>query len=99
MYTRKELEEAIEEVQSAPHSVVNCEKLAALYTVLDHLDPLKQKPESTIDSYGESDFLKNVSGKPAKETWLLIDELVEAISVLNPKLLSNFYIKLNEIRG
>lgn len=106
MFTKAELIDAIDELEKGKHSIQNCERLAAIYTVLDHLyEPSystgysgDSKPEEDlIGLYGKSDFLKTVAGKPRKETWLLIDELVEAISVLNPRLQSNFLDKLRAL--
>lgn len=107
MYTEVELLDAINELNDGKHTIQNCEKLAAIYTVLDHLYGEKpimdvkysndNKIESEIGLYGNSDFLKLVSGKPSRDVWLLIDELIEAISVLNPRLTNNFLDKLEEL--
>ena len=109
MFTEAELIDAIDQIEQGKHSIQNCERLAAIYTVLDHLYG-KEKPimvdtgysndskiETEIGYYGESEFLKNVVGKPAKEAWLLMDELVEALYVLNPRLINNFFEKLNNL--
>ena len=106
MYTQVELLDAINELNDGKHTIQNCEKLAAIYTVLDHLYQREEIPmgysndnriESEIGSYGSSDFLKLVSGKPSREVWLLIDELVDALMVLNPRLINNFLDKLEEL--
>ena len=109
MFTKAELLDAINELCDGKHSIQNCEKLAAVYIVLDHLyGEEKQmqeisgysndnKTESSIGLYGESNFLKAIAGKSAKEVWLLMDELVEASQVLNPRLMSNFFEKLNNL--
>lgn len=111
MFTKAELVDAINEIATGKHSIQNCERLAAIYTVLDHLydEPTVEKPdfgysydnkvevETTIGNYGNSDFLRMVSGKPARDVWRLINELVEAIGVFNPRLMDNFIDKLNEI--
>lgn len=110
MFTQAELIDAINELESGRHSIQNCERLAAIYTVLDHL--YTPKPDINFDGgysgnnmveaevglYGKSEFLKAIAGKPARDVWLLIDELIEALSILNPKLLSNFLDKLNDLR-
>ena len=106
MFTQAELQDAINQLLSGNNSIQNCEKLAAIYTVLDHIEGPKKldygysydnkvEAETTIGNYGNSEFLKLVSGKPIKEVWHLLDELVDAISVLNPRLLNNFLDKLN----
>jgi len=106
MFTEAELIDAIEQIENGKHSIQNCERLAAIYTVLDHLYG-EQKPmievshdnkvESEVGLYGKTDFLKTVAGKSAKDAWLLMDELVEALFVLNPRLANNFFEKLNNL--
>ena len=106
MFTEAELIDAIEQIENGKHSIQNCERLAAIYTVLDHLYG-EQKPmievshdnkvESKVGLYGKTDFLKTVAGKSAKDAWLLMDELVEALFVLNPRLANNFFEKLNNL--
>lgn len=106
MFTQAELEDAVNELLDGKHSIQNCERLAAIYTVLDHLykeeKPMIQashdnKTESEIGRYGNSKFLKTIAGKPSKDAWIIMDELVEAVTVLNPRLTANFYEKLNTI--
>ena len=99
MFTRAELVDAIEELNSGKHSIQNCEKLASVYTILDHLYPTADTGYSrdaapVVGLYGKSDFLKIVSEKRPDEIWPLMDELVEAISVLNPRLYNSFMAKL-----
>lgn len=109
MFTEAELLDAIDQITSGKHSIQNCERLAAIYTVLDHLYGSNKVPEmdigysndnkieTEVGFYGDSDFLKTVAGKSAREAWMLMDELVEALIVLNPRLINNFFEKLNNI--
>lgn len=107
MFTQAELVDAIDQINNGKHSIQNCEKLAAIYTVLDHLygeeKPMimgysnDNKVESTIGLYGDSQFLTMIAGKSAKEMWLLMDELVEAVSVYNPRLMNSFYNKISTL--
>ncbi len=111
MFTRAELIDAINEIEDGKHSIQNCERLAAIYTVLDHLyedvpinnDSFREgysmdnNVESEIGLYGKSEFLNIIAGKSSKEVWLLIDELIEALNVLNPRLSSNFLDKLRAL--
>lgn len=98
MFTHAELIDAIDELNSGKHTIQNCEKLAAVYTILDHQYPVdtgySRDSAPTVGLYGKSDFLRIVSEKRPDEIWPLIDELVEAISVLNPKLYRSFMSKL-----
>lgn len=100
MYTQNELLAAIDEMHEAKHTVTNCEKLAAMYTVLDHLTnidsgysadskPLKENLVAVgdyIPEYGESEFLKAIEGKKPKDMWMLMDELMATLSLVNSAL-------------
>lgn len=107
MFTEAELIDAIDQIEHGKHSIQNCERLAAIYVVLDHLYG-KEKPmmvevshdnkiETEVGHYGDSNLLESVAGKSAKEAWLLMDELVDALIVLNPRLMNNFFEKLNNL--
>lgn len=108
MYTKAELIDAIDQINNGKHSIQNCERLAAIFTVLDHLyeepkidmgysNDNKVEAEIVIGNHGNSDFLRMVAGKPAQDVWRLINELIEAVSVFNPRLADNFIEKLNNI--
>lgn len=95
MFTKAELIDAINELTEGRHSLQNCEKLAAVYTVLDHLYPAENVPtgysgESSrsdmIPLYGESEFLHMIEGRDPEDMWLLMDELMTTLSVINPRL-------------
>ncbi len=106
MYSKAELIDAIDELTGGKHSIQNCEKLASIFTVLDHLYGQPQfvdtgysrdnrVDDDIIKKYGNSYFLSSIEGRNAKEVWLIVDELIEALGVLEPRLLSSFYEKLN----
>lgn len=107
MFTEAELIDAIDQIKQGKHTIQNCERLAAVYTVLDHVSGV-QKPmiemshdnkiEAEVGLYGKSEFLESIAGKSAKEAWLLIDELIDALTVLNPRLINNFFEKLNNLK-
>ena len=74
MFTEAELLDAIDQITSGKHSIQNCERLAAIYTVLDHLygkeTPIMidtgysndSKIETEVGQYGESKILlKNMA--------------------------------------
>lgn len=106
MFTKAELIDAINQLEEGKHTIQNCEKLAAIYTVLDHLyEPRVDQGYSgdnkveaeIVGDYGDSEFFVAIRNKPVKEVLRLIDELTEALSVLNPRLLANFFDKLDEL--
>lgn len=109
MFTQAELLDAIDEINKGKHTIQNCGKLASIYTVLDHLygagysaDPppapvLTVEAEPILGVYGDSDFLKAVATKNPQQTMLLINELMDAISVLNPKIYNSFMARLESL--
>lgn len=100
MFSQAELIDGINELLEGKHSVQNCEKLAAIYTVLDHLYPVvsarelggysgavgTEETERSVSRYGNTEFLDAISGKDQREMWLLMDELMTTLSVINPRL-------------
>ena len=94
MITEQDLINAIAECKGVrnPDSST-CIKLAAFYTIYDHLYPntetkevVTSKIEPTIGDYGDSEFLQAVKGKKADVIWEIMDELVDTVQLINPKL-------------
>lgn len=93
MLSLKELDAAISELERKGASLSSCAKLADLYTVRDHLldGPQMQAQYSNwsrqevLDAYGDSDFLMSIAGKPAAGVWCVMDELMETLMVVNPR--------------
>lgn len=94
MFTKVELMDAINELLEGKHSIQNCAKLSAIYTVLDHLYPPDDvltgysgdSDYNSIGRYGNSEFLKSITGHDPKEMWLLMDELMQTLTIINPRL-------------
>ncbi len=86
---RRDLEKAVENMVKSEPTYEICARLADLYIILDHL---KEALPQT-----ESDFLKAVSGKNVGKVYDLMNELMEATQVLNPRLYENVMVRLNEL--
>ena len=93
MFSKSELLKAIDDLEMAPATYQNAEKLATFYQLYDHLytrrEPEKRiesAREVTIDRYGGSEFLEVISDQKAEEIWLVMDELMTTIKALQPKL-------------
>ena len=103
MFSKNELLDAIEKLEMSPATFQNAEKLATFYTLYDHLY-VKKEPvsriesinEVIIDDYGDSEFLQAVAGKRSDDIWMVLDELLEAVKVLQPKLYNAVIDKLKE---
>lgn len=96
MITRAELESAIADYESAPNNYSNCEKLATFYTLYDHMYGAEPKGEEVVAYRGKSEFADAVVGKAPQHAWAVMDELMDALSVLNPKLYRGALDKLAE---
>lgn len=102
MITERDLQEAIAECEGIrnPNASV-CIKLAAFYTILDHIRSPEKSLIMETPSYsyaieydGESEFAKLTRGKPTVDILELMDELMETLSVLNPRLYDSVIQKL-----
>lgn len=103
MFSKRELLEAIDELEASPATYQNAEKLATFYSLYDHLyvekEPMSRIEsvrEVTIDRYGDSEFLKAITDKKSEDIWMVMDELMEAIQALNPRL---YQATLDRING
>lgn len=106
----KEIEWAISELEGQESSEGRYTLLAALYTCQDHLTgaalqdthiaAYSEAPppvEERIAQYGDSDFLKAVSGKPPDAAWAVMDELMETLRVINVRAYEGVMRKMDRL--
>lgn len=113
MITEQDLQEAIAECQGRRHpDAATCIKLAAFYTILDHIKDEEGAPSYSFASspqesrsvaeddkvgyFGESDFLLAVETKSLRKIMAIMDELMTALAVLNPKLYDSVLRKIDD---
>lgn len=72
-----------------------CERLAWLYIVRDHL--AQKKSQEPLSIAGESEFMAAVNGKPGDAVWKIMDELMDAVKMLHPRMYESVLKKLNDI--
>ena len=104
MISEKELNEAIAECQGARNpNASTCIMLAAFLTIKremygsdesDYSFATEPKAEKYIDYYSDTEFGKMIDGKEAFEVWSVMDELMDAIQVLNPPLYKSVIRKI-----
>ena len=56
-----------------------------------------EQVETYIETNGDSEFLKAVDGRKADNVWKLIDELVEAVKILHPRMYTTFIDKVQDL--
>lgn len=109
MITENDLHEAISECQGSRSPNANtCMKLASYYTILDHIKKEKEEPlypgysfasPRTFEVYSsESEFGKTVSEIDYIECMRVLDEMMETIRILVPKLYDAVMRKLAALR-
>lgn len=108
MITKDDLQAAIAECQGKPHpDAKTCIMLAAFYTIQSHLFP--ETPErmgyGTQESYSyspgpvvsidsNSEFARTVNGRNPSDVWPVMNELMETLQVLQPRLYNAVMEKL-----
>lgn len=103
MITEKDLAEAIAECQGQRNpNASTCIKLAAYYTILDHV---REKQDTPVYSYSpppavaldsDTEFSEIVGGRDPTEILPVMDELMIALEVLNPRL---YAATIRKLRG
>lgn len=98
MITEQDLQAAIAECEGQRNPNANtCIKLAAFYTIRNHLFPQEQDHIAEVSKMvysgasepeyeGKSEFAQAVKGWSVADLMPVVDELMTALSVLNPRL-------------
>lgn len=102
MIREEDLQEAIAECQGQRNPNANTAiKLAAFYTIRRELfgegkdaGPLpgysyaapQTEPEPMIENDSGSEFARLIDGRPQKEIWPLMDEMMDTIHAIHPRL-------------
>ena len=112
MITEKELNQAINECLRDPITGNKRAVLADLIIIQDYLfgdhhqpverysysPPMEQtEAEMRIETDGGSEFLLAVRGRNSDRVWKLIDELVEAVKILHPRMYTTFIDKVQDL--
>lgn len=113
MITEQDLREAIAECQGERSPNANtCIKLSAFYILLDHLYPKPteqieavgagysraSKPADIITAEGASEFMEIVQGMEQSAVFMVLDDLMNTIAVINPRLYNGAIRELKERR-
>ena len=80
MIDLNEINGEIAKLENEPLSYGNIQKLAWLYTVRDHAS------RPVIECYGDSECMKACAGKPMNEVMLVVDELMDTLQIIQPRL-------------
>lgn len=90
MITEQDLIDAIAECQGERHPNANtCIKLAAYYTIRDAMYgmPTYSRAAAPAVNYsGESEFARAINGMEPDRAWAVMDEMMDTIRVIMPRL-------------
>ena len=67
------------------------------YQQYSYSAPKIEQAETYIETTGDSEFLKAVDGRKADKVWKLVDELVEAVKILHPRMYTTFIGKIQDL--
>lgn len=96
MITTKDLQEAIAECHGERNpNAQTCIKLAAYYTILDHLGETQGYSFAPRKESG-SEFVRAAVSAGFDRTLEIMDDLMQALNVINPRLYSGVMRKLKE---
>ena len=59
--------------------------------------PPVEQVENYIQTNCDSEFLKAVDGRKSDKVWKLVDELVEAVKILHPRMYTTFIDKVQDL--
>jgi len=103
LITEKDLQEAIAECQGQRNpNASTCIKLAAFYTIRRELFgeekevgqlpgysyAMQTESEPMIMNDSDSEFARMIDGRPQAEIWPLMDEMMDTIHAIHPRLYS-----------
>ena len=101
MITEKDLQEAIAECQGQRNPTAStCIKLAAFYTIRRELFgegkndeqfpgysyAMQSESEPMIKNDSDSEFAQAINGRPQRDVWPLMDEMMDTIYAIHPRL-------------
>jgi len=106
----KEIEWAISELEGKESSESRYILLSALYTCRNEMLGLcaaqpqiavysesSVPAEEPLGEYGDSDFLHIVSGKDPSKAWRIMDDLMETLRVVNPRVYDSVIMKIEKL--
>lgn len=97
MINPEELDREILMLEKKDTTYANCERLAWLYIVRDHITGQTTVQPTPLDISGDSEFLLSVGGKDSVAVWEIMDELMDTMRVNNPRAYNYILEKIKNI--
>lgn len=111
MLKKDELNEYIADLKSQKnHTKSDLALLSSLYTIVDHAFEQEEPTmraysqaaapiatKTALDRYGDSDFLLVVAGKMPDAAWAVMDDLMDTLRVVNPRVYESVMRKMRQL--
>lgn len=92
-----ELDKEILMLEKKDTTYANCERLAWLYIVRDHVTGQKAAQPTPLTVDPDSEFLRIVDGKDSVAVFAIMDDLMDTIRATAPRAYDNVMRRLREI--
>lgn len=110
MLNKQEIDEYIAELESQKnHSVSEFNFLSSLYAIRNNAFEKQENNyersysqaaapiADPLGNYGDSDFLIVVSGKLPQDAWAVMDDLMDTLRVVNPRVYESVMRKMRQL--
>lgn len=97
MLNIEEINKTILDLEQHDTTYAVCEKLSWLYIVRDHLTGQQQKQPVPLSVSGDSEFLQTVDGKESTSVWSVMDDLMDTLKIVNPRVYESVMRKIKEL--
>lgn len=102
MVDENEVNRWIARLETEESSWTNYERLAVLYAIRDQQSGSREKAlpmaysaaPAPVEVYGDSDFLRAVSDVPPDKAWVIMDELMDSLKIVNERVYNSVMRKL-----
>lgn len=104
MVDENEVKRWIARLETEESSWTNYERLAVLYAIRDQQSGSRDRalPMSysaapapvSVETYGDSDFLRAVADVPPDKAWDIMDELMDSLKIVNERVYNSVMRKL-----
>lgn len=103
MITLCDVLDTLEDLESQPKSYETAEKLAVMLYLREHMTDFtpasgdKGAPAAVVEVSGDSEFMREVNGRPAADVWRIMEELMETLEVVEPRVYNGVIRRIREI--
>lgn len=99
MINTDELDKEILMLEKKDTTYANCERLAWLYIVRDHINGQQFAQPTPLSVDPTNEFLQAVDGKDSVAVWDIMDDLMDTLKSVYPKLYNSVLSRIQQINA